>query len=57
MVLRTNHSNVTEVASVRTNLEKYQENWEHIFGKKKEESKEEKDESVHDELPNEAKEV
>lgn len=32
--MRTNKSGITEVASLRTNLDAYGENYERIFGKK-----------------------
>lgn len=32
---RTNSSGVTEVAHIRTNLDTYAENWDHIFKKYK----------------------
>lgn len=32
--MRTNHAGVTEVASLRTDKEKYDEGWDRVFGKK-----------------------
>lgn len=32
--MRTNHAGVTEVASIRTDKEKYDEGWDRIFAKK-----------------------
>lgn len=32
--MRTNRNGVTEVAHIRTNLAKYAEEWERIYGKK-----------------------
>jgi len=40
--MRTNRNGVTEVASIRTDQDKYAENYEHIFGKKIPEKLEEK---------------
>lgn len=37
--MRTNHSGVTEVAHIRTNLKDYEDGWERVFGKKNEEKK------------------
>ena len=47
--MRTNSSGVTEVASIRGDLDKYGEGWERIFGKKKDqENEDEKTEKVED---------
>lgn len=43
---------IKEVASIRTNLEKYAENYEHIFGKK-EDKKEEEEKELEKDCPKE----
>jgi len=45
---------IKEVASIRTDLKKYAENYEHIFGKKEDKKEEEKDcpkKVIHDANP------
>lgn len=49
--MRTNHSNVTEVAHIRTDIDKFAENWERIdWGKKKEEKEEAKKDNEQQEI-------
>jgi hypothetical protein len=38
--MRTNHDGVTETAHIRTDIDKFAEGWERIFGKKKAETDE-----------------
>ena len=49
-----------ETAHLKTNLEKYAENYEHIFGKKEDNKEEEKDcpkEVIHDANPSNQTEI
>lgn len=48
---RTNHAGVTEVASIRSDQDKYAEGWDRIFGKKNSPQGEAEDEKKEGEAP------